>query len=231
MGIVVFALFIILISIIFIKNFGAVVENPVEIRKIMTNYGIWAYLLYFLLYVFQIFFAPVPGTVLNIASGMLFGPLKGFLLSWAGAITGGFLAMVIVRYLGRKILYFFLEEKKVEFEKQITKRGLPLIIFLAIFPNPVGDGIFYLAGLTNIPLKILTGIIGLCRIPGILVYVIAGDKIMTSGIKGWIIGGGGFIIAMLFYFIFKQKLENLVERIVVKTQLNAVSTNRQTGHQ
>ncbi len=130
---------IISISMIFIKKFGTVIESPVEIRKIIAGYGVWAYLIYFLIYIFQIFFAPVPGQVLNVASGMLFGPVRGFLVSWSSVIVGGFLAMLVSRYLGKKILQWFLEEKALGFERELTRRGLPMILFLAIFPNPIGD--------------------------------------------------------------------------------------------
>uniref|UniRef100_A0A7C4XLH5 TVP38/TMEM64 family membrane protein n=1 Tax=candidate division WOR-3 bacterium TaxID=2052148 RepID=A0A7C4XLH5_UNCW3 len=216
-GLTLFIFFIVFISIIFIRRFGGVIESPIEIRKAIEVYGIKSYLVFFLLYIFQIFFAPVPGQVLNIASGILFGPARGFLVSFCGVLVGGFLAMAITRYLGKKILYYFLEEKGIGFEKEITKRGLPLIIFLAIFPNPIGDGIYYLAGLTRISLKLLIGIIGICRIPGILVYVIAGDKILTAGIKGWIVGAGGFLLAILFYLAFRKKIEKVFERIIDKS--------------
>ncbi len=208
---------IILVSIIFVSNFKSIINDPVAVRESIQGYGMMAYLVYFLLYIFQIFFAPIPGQVLNIVSGMLFGPLKGFLISWFAVITGGFLAMLVSRFFGKKILHLFLEERALGFEKEITRRGLPLILFLALFPNPIGDGLFYLAGLTTISLKVLIFIIALCRIPGILIYVIAGDKVMSSGFKGWIIGGIGFILAIALYFIYRRKFERLFDRYISKT--------------
>ncbi len=207
---------IILVSIIFVNNFKSIINDPVAVRESIQGYGVMAYLVYFLLYIFQIFFAPVPGQILNIVSGMLFGSFKGFVISWFAVITGGFLAMLVSRFFGKKILHLFLEEKALTFEKEITRRGLPLILFLALFPNPVGDGLFYLAGLTTIPLKSLIFIIALCRIPGILIYVIAGDKVMSLGVKGWIIGGVGLLLAIILYFIFNRKIEKLFERYIKK---------------
>lgn len=219
LSIVIFGVFIILISFFFMKNFGSIIDDPVMLRQTIGEYGIIAYGIYFLLYIFQIFFAPVPGQVLNVASGMLFGTFRGFFVSWLAVIAGGFLAMLFSRYFGKRLLKWFLEEKALRFEKVITRRGLSLIIFLAIFPNPIGDGLFYLAGLTNIPLKILTFLIALCRIPGILIYVVAGNKIVSAGIKGWIIGGIGFLLALLFYYLCQKKIESIYEKYINRIKL------------
>jgi len=218
-GAIFFIAIIVIISIVFVKNFNFIINDPSGVRDVIQRYGIMAYLLYFLLYIFQIFFAPVPGQVLNVASGMLFGTFCGFLISWLAVIVGGFLAMLLARFLGKKILHWFLEDRAMKFENEITRRGLPLIIFLAIFPNPIGDGLFYLAGLTNIPLKILILIIGICKIPGILIYVIAGNKIMSAGVKGWIIGGIGFLLAIVFYLICRGKFELIIEKYINKLNL------------
>ncbi len=219
-GTIIFFAIIVSVSIIFVKNFNFIINDPAAVRDAIQRYGLVAYLMYFLLYIFQIFFAPIPGQVLNVTSGMLFGPFKGFLVSWLAVLIGGYLAMFVGRFLGRKILYLFAAEKAMHFEQMITNKGLPLILFLAIFPNPIGDGLFYLAGLTMIPLRVLIILIGLCRIPGILVYVIAGDRIMAMGIKGWVIGGFGFMIALILYFLLRKKMEKFFEKYIKNFNLN-----------
>jgi uncharacterized membrane protein YdjX (TVP38/TMEM64 family) len=213
-GVAVFMLFVLFFSLFFVRKFSALMEDPAGVRQSIAAYGSVAYLVYSLLYIFQIFFAPVPGQVLNVASGMLFGAWRGFLLSWAAGATGGFLALVVSRYLGRSVLYWFLEEKAAGFEKEVSRRGLPLIAFLALFPNPIGDGLFYLAGLTGIPLKVLVPMIAFLRVPGILIYVVAGDRIMMSGGRGWIIGSVGFLAAIVLYVVCGKKLEKIFEKFM-----------------
>ncbi|MGQ9664846.1 MAG: TVP38/TMEM64 family protein [bacterium] len=218
-SIMIFFVFIILISFIFMKKFGHTIGDPLMFRQTIGEYGMIAYGIYFLLYLFQIFFAPIPGQVLNVASGMLFGTFRGFLVSWLAVIVGGFLAMLFSRYFGKKLLNWFFEEKALRFERTITRRGLSLIIFLAIFPNPLGDGLFYLAGLTHIPLKILISLIAICRIPGILIYVIAGNKIISAGIRGWIIAGIGLFLVILLYYLCRNKIETIFERYLFRLSL------------
>ena len=215
-GVIMFITFIILVSYLFIRRFGQIIENPHEIREMMTGYGVWAYLVFSIFNIFQILFAPVPGTVLTVSSGILFGFLRGIIITWVSVIIGGGFAMIISRVFGKKILYYLLDEKAKEFEVEITKRGIAFILFLAIFPNPIGDGIFYLAGITVIPLKILVPLIALGRLPGIIISVLIGDKLLCAGLKGWLIGGAGFLLAIIFYILFRKKLERLFERVIKK---------------
>lgn len=213
-GSVLFIAFIIIGSIIIISKFGNILNNPEAMRKNLSAYGIWSVLLFILLNMFQIFFAPIPGHFINVAAGAVFGSTKGIVISWIGVIMGGTLVMLTARYFGKKALYYILDEKALRFEREITKRGLPFILFLSVFPNPIGDGIFYLAGITNLPLKILMPMIFIGRIPGLILSVLIGDKLYGAGVNAWVIGGTSLITALILYFVFRKNLENFFERLI-----------------
>jgi uncharacterized membrane protein YdjX (TVP38/TMEM64 family) len=213
-GTIMFFSFIILISYLIIKKYGFLLKDPVAFRAAIRGYGSRGYLVYLLLYILQIVFAPLPGQVLNISSGILFGAGMGIVISWLAVILGGGLTIVLSRVLGRKIIQFILDDKAWKFEQEITKRGLSFILFLALFPTPLGDGVFYLAGLTTISLKALIPIIALGRLPGIVIWVLLGDKILRAGIAGWIIGILGSFAAVGFYLIFQKKFEAFFEKTV-----------------
>lgn len=214
LGIVVVVVFILLLiggSIWLLRRFGHLTGDPTALRQAIAGYGAWAYVVYTLAYIVQILFAPMPGQVLNIAAGMLFGPAQGILVTWISNAIGGFLAMSISRYMGRRVLEWFLEDKFVKFGDYATKHGMPLLIFLALFPTPIGDGLFYLAGLTTVPLRWLTLIITVCRLPGFAIYVLAGDQILKAGVTGWILGGIGAVAVVLLYLLFGKRFETAFE--------------------
>ena len=213
-GTILFFLFIILVSYLFVKKYGFLLKDPVQFRAVIRGYGGWGYLVYLLLYILQIIIAPIPGQVLNISSGILFGAGKGILLSWAAVILGGGLAIILSRVLGRKILEFILDDKAWKFEQEITKRGLSFILFLSLFPTPLGDAVFYLAGLTNIALRVLIPIIALGRLPGIVIWVLLGNEILRAGIAGWIIGILGSFAAVGLYLVFQKKFEVFFEKMI-----------------
>jgi uncharacterized membrane protein YdjX (TVP38/TMEM64 family) len=91
---------------------------------------------------------------------------------------------------------------------------LSFILFLAIFPTPLGDGVFYLAGLTTIALKVLVPIIALGRLPGIVIWVLLGDKILGAGVAGWIIGILGSFCAVGLYLVFQKRFEAFFDKMV-----------------
>lgn len=216
MGLVVFVFFILIISLIVVATFGDIMENPLKIREAVAGYGVWGYLVFSLINIFQIFFAPVPGHIVTVSSGILFGSFRGIIVTWVSVIIGGSAVMFFSRFFGHKMLYYLLDERAQRFETEVTRRGIPFILLLSIFPNPIGDGLYYLAGITNVPLRLLIPMIAFGRLPGIIVSVVIGDKLFTAGIKGWIFGGIGFVIILVLYAIFGKKLETMFERILKK---------------
>jgi len=217
-GTILFFLFIFLVSYLFVKKYGFLLKDPVQFRAVIRGYGGWGYLVYLLLYILQIIVAPIPGQVLNVSSGILFGAGKGILLSWAAVILGGGLAIILSRVLGRKILEFILDDKAWKFEQEITKRGLSFILFLSFVPTPIGDGVFYLAGLTNIALRVLIPIIAIGRLPGIVVWVLLGDKILRAGVTGWICGIAGSLATVVLYLVFEKKFEVFFDKMVKQSR-------------
>jgi len=213
-GIILFIIFIVLVSIIFLQRFGDIVKNPTAVRDTVLGYGMWSYLIFSLFNIFQIIFAPVPGHVVTVSSGILFGFVRGTLVTWVSVVIGGSIVMVIARYFGRKMLDFLLDERAKKFEADVTRKGIPFILLLSIFPNPLGDGLFYLAGITNVPLKVLIPLIAAGRLPGIILSVLVGDRLLTAGILGWIIGIGGFVLAVILYMLFGKRIETMFERLL-----------------
>ncbi len=215
-GLVVFISFILIISFVVVVTFGDIIENPLKIREAMAGYGVWGYLLFSLINIFQIFFAPVPGHIVTVSSGILFGSFRGIIITWVSVIIGSSAVMFFSRFFGHKLLYYLLDENAQRFETEVTRRGVPFILLLSIFPNPIGDGLYYLAGITNVPLKLLIPMIAFGRLPGIIVSVVIGDKLFTAGIKGWILGGIGFVIIIILYIILGKRLERLFQRLLKK---------------
>jgi uncharacterized membrane protein YdjX (TVP38/TMEM64 family) len=214
-GILFFAGFIIIISYIFVTRFGEITENPQRIREIVRGYGVWGYFIFSLLNIFQVIFAPVPGNVVTVSSGILFGFLRGIIITWLSVIAGGSIVLVIARAFGRRMFEYLLDEKAQNFENVITRKGVPFILLLSIFPNPLGDGLFYLAGLTTIPLKVLIPLIALGRLPGIVLAVFLGDRLLTAGIAGWLLAGLGFLVVVVLYLMLGKRIEKLFEKIII----------------
>lgn len=219
-GIMAILFIMVIVSVVFVGRFGELLENPHRIRDVIAAFGAWGYLVYALMNIIQVLFAPIPGLVLTVSSGIIFGVFGGIAASLLSVTVGGFMAMFIARYFGKRILYYIMDENAKRFENQISRKGIPLIFFLSLIPNPIGDGLFYLAGLTDVPFRILIPIIALARLPGIVISVLIGSELLEMDTRRWIVGGCGFLIVVAAYFIFGKRLETLFSRIMNRAYPN-----------
>lgn len=196
-----------------IDRFGYALSDPQRFRDLIRSYGSRGYLLYIGLYVMQIICAPIPGQVLQLSSGVLFGIGRGLLVSGAAIVLGGSLAIILTRLIGRRILYYLLDDRAQKFEQSVTRRGLPFILFLALIPNPIGDAVYFLAGLTNLSLSLLIPTMTAARLPGVALWIFFGDRILKAGLMGGIIGSALLVTASLLYLVFHKQYENLFDRL------------------
>ncbi len=213
-GLIAYLVIVIIVSIIVVRQFGNLIDNPAQIRSKIEQAGFLGYVLFVILNIFQIIFAPVPGHFLTVSSGFLFGPFKGIIVNWISVIIGGSIAILISRLLGKKAIEILLDDKAERFEKIITARGIPFIFLLATLPNPIGDTLFYLVGLTNIPFSVLVVVIALGRLPGTIVAVLIGDTLLMTGLHGWMIAGIGLVLIIILYVLFGRFLEDYFEKII-----------------
>ena len=118
----------------------------------------------------------VPGSLLTIAAGLLFGVLLGTLAAWSGAVLGASLAFLVGRYLARSAI----EEKTKSNEKfqaideAIGKRGWKIIALLRLSPLIPFNASNYFYGITKVGFwpYVLASAGGM--LPGTLLYVYLG---------------------------------------------------------
>ena len=92
----------------------------------IQHIGIWGPVILFVLFVFQVFIAFIPGQALMVACGYLYGFWGGFLLSWLSLVAGGELAFVLARKYGRPFAEKWISTPTlVKWIKPLRARVLP----------------------------------------------------------------------------------------------------------
>ncbi len=86
------------------------VRSEGDLRDITDDYGFWGPLAYVVLYAVVAFVFPV--SFLTAAGGVLFGKWSGLFLSVIGAILGGLISFLAVRYLGVRSIEGYLSQKR-----------------------------------------------------------------------------------------------------------------------
>ena len=129
------------------------VERLLAIQRFFESWGLAAPVGYVLLVVAEVILAPIPGAVLYLPGGAIFGWVLGGALSLAGNVIGAGLACQIMRSLGRSYLERYLERTSLKkYEQALERRSISIIFLLRVNPLTSSDLISYAAGLTRIPL-------------------------------------------------------------------------------
>lgn len=142
-------------------------------RTWINSFGAWAPFAYIALFALQILIAPMPGQFMGVMGGYVFGFFLGSLYSITGLTIGAGLAIVLARRYGRPLLErFFGREQLKLWERKLYMRSPVNWGLLFVFPVP--DLVFYLAGLSSIPLVRLIPAIIAGRSLGLLFANIVG---------------------------------------------------------
>jgi uncharacterized membrane protein YdjX (TVP38/TMEM64 family) len=189
-------------------------SNPTEIRTYVASFGIWAPVIFVSLYVFQIIVAPIPGTLMNFAGGLLFGWWKGVFFSWASCIIGAAISISIMRAFGRSLMRIFISEEKLDrFDGYVRSRGWVYLFLLYIVPNPIGDAVNYMSALSNIKLWKLLLMVAVGRLPSLIVGSWLGKQSVHFKTIHWILLGIGFVVMLVGVYLIHKPLENLAIRL------------------
>ena len=131
----------------------------------------------------------VPGSVLTLAGGAIFGLLNGSIYALTGATLGATLSFLLARYAAREAVERRLEgnPRFQAIDHAVGQRGLKIVLLLRLSPIFPFNLLNYALGLTKIPLKsYLFASIGM--LPGTVLYtysgLIIGDVARLAGGTG-----------------------------------------------
>lgn len=186
----------------FLKGYG-----PEDIRDFIQKKGILAPIVYVLL----LSLLPLllfPDSVLVIAGGMLFGLVRGTILTSIGSLIGGVIAFLISRAFGSKVVRKITKKDLVLFEKYKGYSGFFIILLLRLIPLFPFKVVSYSAGLTDMKLRdfCLATVIG--SLPGIIVYTNLGDKANDFGSKGFYVSVALVVLLFVVSFVVKKAFKN-----------------------
>lgn len=126
-------------------------EKLVELRAFFERRGALAPVLYALIVMVEVIVAPLPGTLLYLPGGAIFGGFLGGTLALIGNVAGAGVACQLVRSIrGRAATgSLFAREGLREYEEVLAQRGLWIVALLRVNPLTSSDLVSYAAGFTN----------------------------------------------------------------------------------
>ena len=153
-----------------------------QMEQYVVSVGSLGPIVYMLMMIIAIVFAPIPSSPLAIFAGTVFGLWWGTLWTIIGASVGALIAFFIARKFGRPFVVKILSEKKLsEIEARFSERNLVLTVFLLrLLPLPLFDAVSYAAGLTHISVRGFTFATITGLLPLSFLFSYAGDLLSEN---------------------------------------------------
>ncbi|MEO0131336.1 MAG: VTT domain-containing protein [candidate division WOR-3 bacterium] len=201
--------------------FTAIFSNPTRLKEILTSsfgedFRIYAPLVLIGLQTLQIVFAPFPGHWIGFVAGFIFGAVRGCIYSLIGILLGATIDFWLARLLGRRFLIMFISlEQMRTFDFYVLKYGTIIIFLLLLLPfSPLGDIIYYLAGLTAVPYLFFLFMVILARLPNALFFNLLGANATKLDMSIVLVFMGILaIIGLIFYIRFRNCWEKWLNRV------------------
>lgn len=120
-----------------------------------------------------------PSAVMSVAAGILFGPVKGFLINMLGFFISGTVAFYLSRILGKDVVDKILKDRALKQKFNLKERGFLILLLLRLPPILPYDPLSYACGLTDIKYTSFIGASLIGVVPETLCYSIMGESVLN----------------------------------------------------
>lgn len=190
-------------------------RNPKKIKSIILSYGDYSVFAFLGLQIIQVVAFFIPGEVMQIAGGYIYGAFVGGFLTLLGITMGSAIVYGISRRYGKPLIRRIISEKHLNFFDKLLKLGsVNYIVFLLyLIPGIPKDVLAYICGISDITFKNFLLYSTLGRIPGIFISTFFGSR-MYAGHKGMLITIA--VVMSILFIIGVFKGDKIVKGLVKK---------------
>lgn len=230
-----------LLTIVRLLPIGQAIEG---MKGWVAGLGIWGPVVLVLLYVVATVLF-VPGTILSLAAGAMFGLVVGTIAVSIGSTLGASLAFLIARYLARQKIAVMADRNPTfgAIDRAIAEGGWKIVALLRLSPAIPFNLQNYLYGLTPIRFwpYVLTS--WLAMLPGTFLYIYLGH--VTGAAVGadrartpaeWVMLAVGLLataaVTVYITWLARRKLQEQMKETAEhgKTPPNAIDEDERDGH-
>lgn len=185
------------------RHFGVfdlfTLDNIERLDAWFDGFGWWAPIAFVVLWVASAVFF-LPGLILTIAGGLIFGAVWGTVWTTVGANLGAIAAFLIGRYLARGMVENMMEKhgglKKID--DGVRRQGWRMLVITRLVPVFPFNLQNYAYGLTDIPLKTYVLVTLPCMLPATIAFNFAAGSVRTGNLGRtlWFLG-----VAAIFFVV------------------------------
>lgn len=156
--------------------------DPEAVREAIGDHYFLGAVAMVLICAVQVIVALIPGELVEIAAGYVFGSWLGSLLCLAGIVLGSCTTIFLVRRFGSRFVYVFYPKEKLDnlpILRNPAKRNL-LTFILFVIPGTPKDLFTYAIGLTDMSIPLYILLTTAARFPSVILSTVSGDAVGTQ---------------------------------------------------
>lgn len=193
-----------------------------ELLRRVDALGPWAAVAYVGIYAVAAV-AWIPGSILTLAAGAIFGLLEGTVFTLIGATLGAALAFLVSRYIARSAVERKLgnSPKLRAVDEAVAREGAKVVFLIRLSPVFPFNALNYALGLTKVRFRDYVPASALGMIPGTFMYVYAGHAAgqIAAGTAGagpegvgrWVMLGVGLLATVAVTVVVTRAARRALE--------------------
>lgn len=185
-----------------VRRYAPFLFDPNELRAWVDTFGALAPAVFIVVQAVQVIVAPIPGQLVALVAGYLFGPLAGTVYSVTGVLLGSAIAFSLADRYGRTFVEDVLHDDVVaRFDGFVDRAGVPGLVVFVVIPGLPDDAVCFLAGLTEWRLRTFMFAIAVGRLPAYVLTVYAGGELASGRfLEGIVILGSLTAVSAIGYY-------------------------------
>jgi uncharacterized membrane protein YdjX (TVP38/TMEM64 family) len=199
---------------VLVSRYASFLTDSEALRTWLDQFGVFAPIVFIGLQALQVIVAPIPGQVVALVAGYLFGPLAGTVYSLTGVLIGSTVAFSLSKRYGRSFVERVIHEDVIaRFDGFVDTVGIPGLFAFVVIPGLPDDAICFLSGLTKWSLPTFIGVIAVGRLPAYVLTVYAGGQLASGRFLSAMALVGLVVVASAVGYYKQEAVRDLVERV------------------
>lgn len=169
----------------------------------------------------QVVVAFIPGELVEVAAGYVFGTWWGTVICLLGALAGSVIAILLTRRFGRKLVESLYPKEKLNalpvLNDPSKRNAMTAILFL--IPGTPKDFLTYIIGLTDMSIPLYILLTAFCRLPSIIMSTVSGHSLGENRIRhavcffvlSAVVSGCGYLIYLAIHKRQQRKKHDVKE--------------------
>lgn len=154
----------------------SIIKDREAIASFIQGYGVWGPVLFVFIIAAQVVVAIIPGHIVMVAGGYIYGFTGGFMMTFASIVVASQFTFALARSAGRPVVNRLAPKQMIDhWHAAADRQGIMFFIAAFILPIFPSDVMSYVAGLSSISPRrfLIATIIG--RIPTAVLMTLIGS--------------------------------------------------------